>query len=103
MQSWTRKVNRMVQCMICKCLCAAPQAKELEINVRRVQAAFAWMKRPRETAGTSAADLTMEHLCAYGRKYGRGGSEDKAAQGAAALEREPIRARAGLQAAETSR
>ena len=78
------------------------QVKELEIGVRRVQSNFAWMKRPRETTGTSAAEILMEHLCTYGRTYGRGGSveRDPAAEAAG---RAPVRAKVGLQAAETSR
>ena len=76
--------------------------KELEIGVRRVQSNFAWMKRPRETSGTSAAELLMEHLCTYGRTYGRGGSADRD-PAVEAAERAPVRAKLGLQAAETSR
>ncbi|KAK9834881.1 hypothetical protein WJX81_006129 [Elliptochloris bilobata] len=79
----------------------ADEVKELEIGVRRVQASFAWMKRPRETGGVSAAEITMEHLCTYGRTYGRGGTAD--AGGEAAGGRARVRAKAGMQAAETSR
>ena len=81
---------------------AAAQVKELEIGVGRVQSNFAWMKRPRETAGTSAAELLMEHLCTYGRTYRQGGSA-AADPAAAAGGRAPVRARIGMQAAETSR
>ena len=70
--------------------------------MRHVQPNFAWMKRPRETSGTSAAEILMEHLCTYGRKYGQGGSAETD-PAAAAVGRTPVRAKVGLQAAETSR